>query len=61
MKKVDYSNVEAFLNLDPDSRILACILAGCDYVPSIKGIGIKKAIKLVANEPEPEKLLFKLK
>jgi len=49
------------LNLDPDSRILTCILAGCDYVPSIKGIGIKKAIKLVTNEPEPKKLVLKLK
>jgi 5'-3' exonuclease len=27
------------------NRIEACILAGSDYNPSVKGIGIKKAVK----------------
>ena len=26
--------------------IEACVMAGCDYIPSIKGIGLKKAAKL---------------
>ena len=25
----------------------ACILSGCDYLDSIKGVGFKKAVKLV--------------
>lgn len=28
-----------------DFKIYACIMAGCDYLPSIKGIGLKTAIK----------------
>jgi len=24
-----------------------CIMSGCDYVPSVKGIGIKKATELM--------------
>lgn len=27
--------------------LITCILSGCDYLESIKGIGIKKALKLV--------------
>ena len=26
-----------------------CILAGCDYLPSIKGMGVKKAQKLLSS------------
>ena len=29
--------------------LTACILSGCDYLESIKGIGFKKAIKLVED------------
>lgn len=27
--------------------LIACIFSGCDYLDSIKGIGFKKAVKLV--------------
>ena len=27
--------------------LIACIFSGCDYIDSIKGIGFKKAVKLV--------------
>ena len=29
--------------------LTACILSGCDYLESIKGVGLKKAIKLVED------------
>ena len=32
-----------------NQRLSVCVLAGCDYVASIKGVGIKKAIKMVDN------------
>jgi len=35
------------MQFDNDSKISACVLAGCDYVESVKGIGLKKAIKLI--------------
>jgi len=33
-----------FLAFSRETMIYACIMAGCDYLPSIKGIGIKKAV-----------------
>jgi len=30
-----------------DLLLVCCILSGCDYLESIKGIGFKKAVKLV--------------
>jgi 5'-3' exonuclease len=32
--------------------LITSILSGCDYLDSIKGIGFKKATKLVADHPE---------
>ena len=34
---------------DEEMLLTACILSGCDYLESIKGIGFKKAIKLVED------------
>jgi 5'-3' exonuclease len=31
--------------------LTASILSGCDYLDSIKGIGFKRAVKLVAEHP----------
>ena len=36
-----------FRSFTPDMLLAACILSGCDYIESIKGIGFKKAHKLV--------------
>lgn len=32
-----------------ESFIMACIMSGCDYLPSLPGIGIKTAFKLVSG------------
>lgn len=32
--------------------LITSILSGCDYLESIKGIGFKKATKLVADHPK---------
>ena len=34
-----------------------CMLAGCDYVPSVPGLGIKTAHRLVRQHRTPERLL----
>lgn len=39
--------LRSFYKFDADLKIVAAVIAGCDYVRSIKGIGIKRAIKLV--------------
>ncbi|KAJ3381695.1 hypothetical protein HDU84_004894 [Entophlyctis sp. JEL0112] len=35
----------------------ACILSGCDYLPSLKGVGLKKALDAVALTGSAEKTL----
>ncbi|KAI9344936.1 PIN domain-like protein [Obelidium mucronatum] len=35
----------------------ACILSGCDYLPSLKGVGIKKAFDAMSHSSDAEKLL----
>jgi exonuclease 1 len=42
---VDTAYLKAFLNMGQHQRVEVAVLAGCDYNPSIKGIGIKRAIK----------------
>ena len=37
----------SFKDFSHEMLLTACILSGCDYLDSIKGIGFKKAIKLV--------------
>ena len=41
--------VMSFHNLTQDQLRDICILSGCDYLPSIKGIGLCTAITLVEN------------
>jgi exonuclease-1 len=36
-----------FKTFSPDMLLTTCILSGCDYLDSIKGIGFKKAHRLV--------------
>lgn len=36
-----------FKKFTSDMLLTCCILSGCDYLDSIKGIGFKKAHKLV--------------
>ena len=43
------SEAAEFQRLCPDSAVLACILAGCDYGPTIPGVGIKRAIDIAAD------------
>lgn len=35
-----------------------CILSGCDYLPSVKGIGLQTAIKLLRKSANVEKVSF---
>ena len=44
LKKVEELNMQHF---DHDLFLTVCIMSGCDYLPSVKGIGFKKAFKYV--------------
>ena len=50
-----------WVELDEECRMGACILAGCDYVASVRGISIKKAIKMMNNQPDIMQVLVRLR
>jgi exonuclease-1 len=50
-----------FLAFDELSRIDSAILAGSDYNQSVKGIGIKRAIKLLTTQVTMKNVINKLK
>ena len=59
-----FSNpIEGFdlTSFDQDMLISMCILAGCDYLPSLKGFGIKNSYKLVVKHRSPDKILRTLR
>ena len=45
------------LGEDPDTFLKACILSGCDYLDSIKGIGLKTALKFMGASNDIDKVL----
>ncbi len=53
----DYEKVLAGLGLTADEFIDLCILCGCDYTDTIRGIGPKTALKLVKEHKTIENIL----
>jgi 5''-3'' exonuclease (including N-terminal domain of PolI) len=43
-EKLQNSSLDTLFSLSEENFTYVCILAGCDYLPSVKGMGIKKAI-----------------
>ena len=39
---------------------MACVMAGCDYIPSIKGIGLKKAIRYLEQHSNIREIVDKM-
>jgi exonuclease-1 len=51
-----------FRQFQGDMFLYMCILSGCDYLDSIKGIGFKKAYKLVYEHGENlSKILLRIR
>lgn len=46
MHKVEELNMQ---NFDHDLFLTVCIISGCDYLSSVKGIGFKKAFKFISE------------
>ena len=53
----DYEKVLAGLELTQDQFIDLCILCGCDYCDTIRGIGPKTALKLIKEHKSIENIL----
>jgi hypothetical protein len=47
MARIGSGRDSLFRNFTKDMFINTCILAGCDYLPSLNGVGVAKASKLV--------------
>lgn len=52
-----YDKILAGLNFTHEQFVDLCILLGCDYCESIRGIGPKRAIELVAQFQSIEKII----
>ena len=48
MEKIDNVFIKQFMGLSKKRRTEVAVLAGTDYLPSIRGIGIKKALKFIS-------------
>ena len=56
LREVEEINFRVF---SQDMLLTTCILSGCDYIDSIKGIGFKKAHKLVYETGDDIKNILK--
>ena len=58
--EIDYAKMLNGLDLTYDQFVDLCIMCGCDYCSTIKGIGPKTALKLIREHKSIEKILEKL-
>eukprot|EP00981_Chlorochromonas_danica_P000556 scaffold125_cov156-Ochromonas_danica.AAC.5 len=58
--EIDFSVVLAGLGLTYEQFVDLCILCGCDYCSTIKGIGPKTALKLIKQHHSLEKIISAL-
>ncbi|XP_014234277.1 flap endonuclease 1 isoform X1 [Trichogramma pretiosum] len=60
IQEIQYDKVLHGLQLNKEEFIDLCIMLGCDYTSSIKGVGPKRAIELIRNHKSLEKILDNL-
>ena len=64
--EIEYNNIfrcpsVKFMGLTHQQFVDVCILAGCDYIEKIKGIGISKAIDLVKSASSVQQIIKRSK
>uniref|UniRef100_A0A1B0GI47 Flap endonuclease 1 n=1 Tax=Lutzomyia longipalpis TaxID=7200 RepID=A0A1B0GI47_LUTLO len=60
VQEINYERVLHGLEFTADQFIDLCILLGCDYCESIKGVGPKRAIELITQHKNIETILEKI-
>ncbi|XP_023245415.1 flap endonuclease 1 [Copidosoma floridanum] len=60
IQEIQYDKVLNGLGLTKEEFIDLCIMLGCDYTQSIKGVGPKRAIEFIKNYKSLEKILENL-
>lgn len=58
---IENEDVRVFFSLDVNQIVDVCIMSGCDYLPSIKGIGIRKAVEYMNQLSNVHNIIHKLK
>ena len=58
---IELKEILKHLAMTKDDFLHMCIIAGCDYLPNIKCVGINKARKMVLQEADVMKALLTLK
>jgi exonuclease-1 len=61
MKDIGKLKEMNFAGFSKDMFLKMCILNGCDYLPSIKGIGLKKAYGLIKQSSDIEQIIKELR
>ena len=49
------------MGFSPEQRIYCCIMAGCDYINSVRGIGIKKSINYLDKYSKIDSVIARFK
>ncbi|XP_011506510.1 PREDICTED: flap endonuclease 1 [Ceratosolen solmsi marchali] len=57
IQEIQYEKVLSGLELNKEQFIDLCIMLGCDYTQSIRGVGPKRAIDLIKNYKSLEKIV----
>ncbi|EFN89831.1 flap endonuclease 1 isoform X1 [Harpegnathos saltator] len=57
VQEIHFDKVLGGLELNHNEFIDLCIMLGCDYTGSIKGVGPKRAIELIKNHKSLEKII----
>lgn len=57
VQEIHYEKVLKGLELEPDEFIDLCILMGCDYCDTIRGIGPKRAFELIKKHKSIEEIV----
>ena len=60
IKEFHYRKILDGLEFTPEQFIDLCILMGCDYCDTIRGIGPKRALDLIRDHKNIEKVLEKI-
>jgi len=60
-EKLGVDKMDILFSLSERDFTYACIMAGCDYMPSVKGMGLKKAIKYFERFKTVESVIRRMK
>lgn len=61
LEKSDLGKFNLFKTLNKIQKVEFCVLSGCDYLPSLKGLGVKRAIEMFSNNSNIIEIIKEMK